>query len=282
VNTRPCVCQGSNENCRYCAGRGYVEDITGLPASIGQKQLNVSGYSVKRVERWLLPCPICGVPVGKLRRHLNRRHRGIDLGAVIHDSEKNSEISLNAANTAQLHATDSPPSEQPAHPVPNRPALNANSAAGAGNQPKHDLKPAAGGVRCPRCLELFDNRDTLRKHVYGNCNAAPKKVGRQIKLVTCPGCGTLVQKARLKRHLARCPSKRPGRSNKELNDTTARPLWHARNPVAKKPSPLSTWAELNSRDRLDHTKGYAHPCRESGKYGSHSMHDGFDDESGPD
>ena len=30
---------------------------------------------------------------------------------------------------------------------------------------------------------------------------------------------------------------------------------------------------------LDHTKGFAHAFRELGKFGSHSSHDGFDDES---
>src|SRR2546422_4831483 len=29
----PCVCAGSNENCRYCSGSGYVPDSTGLPGA---------------------------------------------------------------------------------------------------------------------------------------------------------------------------------------------------------------------------------------------------------
>ena len=28
---KPCVCGGSNENCRYCGGEGYVPDDKGLP-----------------------------------------------------------------------------------------------------------------------------------------------------------------------------------------------------------------------------------------------------------
>jgi hypothetical protein len=32
---------------------------------------------------------------------------------------------------------------------------------------------------------------------------------------------------------------------------------------------------------LDVTKPYAHVYRETGRYGSHPSHDGFDDESGP-
>ncbi len=28
---KPCVCGGSNSNCRYCSGSGYVPDNKGLP-----------------------------------------------------------------------------------------------------------------------------------------------------------------------------------------------------------------------------------------------------------
>jgi hypothetical protein len=28
---KPCVCGGSNNNCRYCSGSGYVPDNVGLP-----------------------------------------------------------------------------------------------------------------------------------------------------------------------------------------------------------------------------------------------------------
>ena len=27
--SRPCVCEGSNENCRYCGGRGEIPDTLG-------------------------------------------------------------------------------------------------------------------------------------------------------------------------------------------------------------------------------------------------------------
>jgi hypothetical protein len=34
-------------------------------------------------------------------------------------------------------------------------------------------------------------------------------------------------------------------------------------------------------DHIDRTKNYGFPAREGGRYGSHPLHDGFDDESGP-
>src|ERR1700686_2854856 len=82
-NTRPCVCQGSKENCRYCAGRGYVDAGLGLPASFGQKKLNIFGSDGKRRElRPNLPCPICGIHVTKLKRHIRKQHGGIQQGSL--------------------------------------------------------------------------------------------------------------------------------------------------------------------------------------------------------
>jgi hypothetical protein len=31
---KPCVCNGSNDNCRYCSGSGYVPDEKPLPKGI--------------------------------------------------------------------------------------------------------------------------------------------------------------------------------------------------------------------------------------------------------
>ena len=31
---KPCVCNGSNDNCRYCSGSGYVPDKNPLPKGI--------------------------------------------------------------------------------------------------------------------------------------------------------------------------------------------------------------------------------------------------------
>jgi hypothetical protein len=273
MNTRPCVCQGSNENCRYCAGRGYVEAEMGLPAGIGQQELRISWGGPGRVRRPNLPCPICGVLVSRLHRHMNRRHGGIQQGSLISSVGKEPAIS---SATKDRHPN-------PARFEPPVPPIHTNSQAASVSQLSGDPKRAPGGVRCPRCLVLFDCREALRNHLRGNCSTTTAKAKSGVALTRCPGCGTSVRQDRLQKHLAsKCPVRLVGKSRKGGTVATATPSWHPRNPVAKKPSPGATWAELNSRDRLDHTKDYAHPCRESGKYGSHSMHDGFDDESGPD
>jgi hypothetical protein len=33
---KPCVCNGSNDNCRYCSGSGYVPDDNPLPKGVAK------------------------------------------------------------------------------------------------------------------------------------------------------------------------------------------------------------------------------------------------------
>jgi hypothetical protein len=35
---KPCTCNGTNNNCRYCSGSGYVSDPTPLPKTPGPAQ----------------------------------------------------------------------------------------------------------------------------------------------------------------------------------------------------------------------------------------------------
>jgi uncharacterized C2H2 Zn-finger protein len=278
MNTRPCVCQGSNENCRYCAGRGYVDAGQGLPASIGQKKLNIFGSDGKRRElRPNLPCPICGIPVTKLKRHIRKQHGGIQQGSL---SSSAGEFKQ-PENTTRENVQDRPVSPN----LSRRPAspFDAKPPAASATQLGDYLRAMGVGVTCPRCLILFDDTSALGEHLGSNCSAAPSTVNSRLALTRCPDCGILIKHSCLKKHLeSTCPARLSGRPGNKVVATSVKPIGHLRNPVAKKPSPGASWGEVNSRDTLDHTKGYAHPCRESGKYGSHSMHDGFDDESGPD
>lgn len=74
----------------------------------------------------------------------------------------------------------------------------------------------------------------------------------------------------------KCPHGRPGlRFDPVIPDADAPPREGER---AK-----SGEIELEATDpRIDATKDIGYPVREHGPYGSHPMHDDFDDESGPD
>lgn len=184
MNTRPCVCQGSNENCRYCAGRGFVEAGTGLPSGIGQKELRISGGGPGRIGRPNLPCPICGVHVSRLQRHMHRRHGGgLQQRSLI--SSVGKELAISSATK------DRQPNR--ARFEPSVPPIHTNSQAASVSQLSGDPKPAPGGVRCPRCLVLFDCREALRNHLRGNCSTTTAKARSGVALTRCPGCGTSVR-----------------------------------------------------------------------------------------
>lgn len=116
---------------------------------------------------------------------------------------------------------------------------------------------------------------------------ADKPPGRA--LARCPRCAVLVRADRLPRHLgkahrARSPAAAVGARGKRLRGRDARfggpsavPRGAIRDPSSR--ASRTAIARLEGRDELDHTRGYAHAYRESGRFGSHPSHDGFDDES---
>lgn len=59
TSTRACRCGGRNENCHYCFGTGIVSKTQSIVVSRERR----------------LPCPVCGVGVKKLERHLRRIHQ---------------------------------------------------------------------------------------------------------------------------------------------------------------------------------------------------------------
>ena len=104
--------------------------------------------------------------------------------------------------------------------------------------------------------------------------------------VFCKICGVRVLKKRLAKHGRKVhavgisgamgkvePARKPPNRSKSQRQETGTDLpsevWKKQ--VEERQSPI--------QPNLDHTKPYAHPCREHGKYGSHPSHDGFDDES---
>ena len=79
-DSKPCVCRGANENCRFCYGRGFVP--AGAPGSRAASPTPITGRG--RSEKALRPpkpasaprilqtCPYCTVSVRKLSRHLTK------------------------------------------------------------------------------------------------------------------------------------------------------------------------------------------------------------------
>lgn len=230
--SRPCVCGGSNENCRYCNGRGEIPDrlanaLTAhshLPESrkihVGGKQPG-KGMSVKPAGIW------------KWKARL--------------------------AKLNQLRATIF------GQRVPSPPLTTAPSARRL--------------VLCPRGCGAQLSPHEVDRHIQQVHKSVPvrqqqpKNVlpdGSKSDYQVCPVCKVRVRGDRLSRHLRKVHKKRSQR--------TAAP---AISPSASDVLRESTTLVAPRDKNLDATKLYAHSYRESGRFGSHPSHDGFDDESGP-
>lgn len=106
---------------------------------------------------------------------------------------------------------------------------------------------------------------------------------------TCPYCKASLKAKNFERHVRKAHKRydtkgwrpdtehpRTGKAAPQSNGSNGRRV------VPRQQSMREAFAEVNSIDVRDKTRGYGFPCRENGRYGSHPMHDGFDDDSGPD
>jgi len=93
---------------------------------------------------------------------------------------------------------------------------------------------------------------------------------RETECQICPKCKANVKARNLKRHLKKVHETDPSRAIKTA-------VVYSANDVLRETTTLVAARDKN----LDATKLYAHSYRESGRFGSHPSHDGFDDESGP-
>lgn len=235
--SRPCVCGGSNENCRYCNGLGTIDD--GLATAL----------------------------IGHARRN---------------DVDK----------------------------VGFMPTLGRKGKRSAG-QSKSAPAPSngLGLVRCPEpgCAAMLNPRK-VQKHMNKvhkkpesiPLHEAPKPKTIQVQspvvptaatgLVPCPveGCTAKVKPSRIKGHIRRAHSNRlskraamlPLRTGSVETRSHSRARYIVSNSAHHEPRRVSSYGQKPEKN-LDSTKGYAHAYRESGRFGSHPSHDGFDDDSGP-
>jgi hypothetical protein len=103
-------------------------------------------------------------------------------------------------------------------------------------------------------------------------------------LVTCPYCGVNVRTDRLTAHVARrCRSAAEIRlivRSVHVIIIPPRGRTSRRRPVRHAPR-VEPYDETRPEGALDKTRDYAHPFREDGKWGSHSLHDDYGEESFP-
>jgi hypothetical protein len=294
-----CVCQGSNENCRYCFGSGSVR---GKGARQGQKasaKRSVSDEQVKEFNKnhpLLQPNPL-QPPEGSEAKY---RHHQTDEQRLESRSEElgdRSFVSSSPDNVRSVHL----------------------SASKRGSQTVNVREVAKGAAtpRCPRCHVQFSHYIELQAHMQVGCRKSKVAALARIRytpprkevhshqnsvcktpgeMTNCSYCGCPVKTTNLQKHFGRCPKNPNGHPNSSARKKSVQ---HARvnkiravslnaqrahDSVAepRKLDKRTRYAQVSGRDPIDATKLYAHSFRENGKFGSHPLHDGMDDESGPD
>lgn len=307
--SRPCVCQGSNENCRYCYGRGFVPDTQALPLKNAYTRVR---HGKTGGHRPLVQCPQCGNQVSRLQKHLKKCQAPRHLVATEQNTVENQlqtdtrPASLFSRIKAGLVRTLSGFGSSPkqSDPAQSKPTATRADLSPAVLVAKSKANPKL--TKCPRCGETFGEREKFEAHwtsracavkpllnlkpgqssvavKFSTKAASPSRTGNSEILKKCPGCGANVKAKKLPRHIRlKCPNRKRGanlpRSSPMGRRQTSVSLGMDHDSSNKK---RAIYDQVQSRDRLDATKPYAHPYREQGRFGSHPSHDGFDDESSP-
>jgi hypothetical protein len=254
VNERPCICNGNSDNCRYCFGRGYVPTGKVLPSRKSTGGIRPGGRSDKPKTKANKAGPTIQSAVAVQSEMPDRVYTTcLKCGAVLRQSRvEGHRTRCPARGAKELSRLTSI-------------ASNAVSETRAKSQ---TLKLSVS--RAHPKVQLPPRRD-------------PKSI------VECPGCHARVKSKDVTTHKKQCPRLRKilktirKRQRHPISVSARIPPSRERGvpPASPEGRKQRSYEQVSGRDRLDKSKGYAHPYRETGRFGSHPIHDGFDDESGP-
>jgi hypothetical protein len=291
-----CSCGGSNENCMHCFG-------SGSSGAKGRGRVGTQSKSLgdKVVLDFVREHPrlhgnSLQTPEGSEAKHRPRQANGQPHESPSEELCDRSFVSSSPTNVRSVHLRASKRGSQ---------IVDVRKAAKDASTPT-----------CPLCHVKFAHQIELRSHMQVGC-AKPKatalpriryvprqttnksldkvvsKAGR--KMTKCPHCDWPVKSTNLQKHFGRCPKYLQGHSTpsarKSVQHTKAykkrvvSPFQHKPPDSVEEQKHLdlrTRYQQVNRRDPIDATKLYAHSFRENGKFGSHPLHDGMDDESGPD
>jgi hypothetical protein len=311
-----CVCGGSNENCANCFGTGVPQgrlamapdkpragglyrgrDRASMPERLGitlpdsptpgfrkkrgkaAKRKAADAGNGRHFERrrgraiggrnGLVACPHCPAQVKatRIQGHCEKVHRSSYLAAP-------AEVSRKRAATQDL-----PTIYGSNELVASSPGTGQGEATAAGVSYKAvHQSPHSEAVAMSR-NERAETRNA------GN-------IGARNKMVVCPRCRTKVKTTRIGRHFKKVhhrtdsvrarPVLGPPRKMPKITAKRAEGVAASSAEPRAREIPISREEQTQRERRMDSTRDYAHPYRESGRFGSHPSHDNFGDESGPD
>jgi hypothetical protein len=282
--SRACVCGGSNENCRYCYGLGTIPERTGnpvvayTPGGGGWGRKRRSGR--RRPKKSLSSTPFTQVPRPK---HFEASRSPDEVKTPLQGTRGDGVGALPKTQSGSDNS-NAVPQLAPVYGI--CPVCKAKVKLTTWF--RHISKPhshlaafrvwEAEGVRPPAKGSLQDgaNLGSTQK----------KKLDSRPVFVQCPICKVTVKAAKLSRHIIKAHRRVPIGAG--VNSVRGK----LRTASSASGATTAAYSDESSRGRkttfiaprdknLDVTKPYAHAYRETGRYGSHPSHDGFDDESGP-
>lgn len=256
-----CVCEGTNENCRYCQGTGQ----SGVQLPV--RSLCIDLTSTQRIGSRHKSrggcCPICGKTSSKLGRHLRNFHPEassllLPEPGTTKARQQTGENSRPGSSQSRLQESMTPTRLLATVPTPMKNCPLCNHEVREDRMQKHldfrcSLRPGKPQRHKPRMMQLAvvpHGIAEVFQRLSSSKNAPPSKLGTRGASPKDSG--------RKPKHSTGDASSESARNTGKVG--VERPEW---------------W------DNLDATKNCGYPAREEGRYGSYPSHDGFDDESKP-
>jgi hypothetical protein len=226
---RPCVCGGSNENCRYCSGRGEIGDqLAGALVAHSKHPSKFGGRRKSKTQKAMET----ETEIRNIERRLLRfqRLRSLVNGAPDFRNAVSKLVPCPMGCNAQLDPREV-------------------------NRHLHSKHKPSTKARQPMAADSVKSQEWQ----------------------SCPICKAQVKARNLQHHLSKVHRKTEVGKRTAVHKSAGTPTVESVKDVLRDSTTLASPRDKN----LDATKLYAHSYRESGRFGSHPSHDGFDDESGP-
>jgi hypothetical protein len=147
---------------------------------------------------------------------------------------------------------------------------------GKSSAPRMASSARSRGVKCPVCAFKGSTNDFTRHFAlaHGTKGRLRRRIQVPVVFVAVSSRSIGVSKV----------TKKKKKRKKKKNITAANARRFAKENISQQSLRHKGKVEAEAppwRNNLDATKNYGYPARESGRYGSHPSHDGFDDESKP-
>jgi len=301
-----CTCGGSNENCCHCGGRGFVSSgrnsrgsstngvspmprrKTPWPRAWPQQKLSEMSETVAPLPSDKPPQVETTSPRPKSSQCLPQAERKESLpgiSTIRGHIVSNGFIACRSCNLAfhekliDEHLLECPLRHIARGPVlprsvaPQKRKIESNLVHGKTSNPSKDLVPrkkVALSVGCELCsMCKFPVKVTnLARHQAEKCPRRPNKVTQPTQSRSRFGgkCVVIPPSVRSVRNSGAQPKRKKGTGQSSISREAS----------------IEAMPQQQTIDRMDATRGMGFFARENGRFGSHPIHDGFDDESGPD